>query len=208
MARTIQTSQGSWRVFWALAAGVIAAAGLTATLGGVDVEIVRRAVRLTAQMSLALFCTAFAANALARLWPSDLTGAIRRNRRQIGLAFAVSHACHAAALVTFARIAPATFHEQADPAMFVFGGLAYLFVIAMAATSFDRTAAWLGPRRWRLLHLVGGYDIWLTFLVAEGKRALHSPAYWPYVAVLFVVFGLRMIAMQGRPTPAQPVPAA
>ena len=208
MARAKQTSQGSWRVFWALAAVVIATAGLTAFAGGPDVESVRRTVRLTAQMSLVLFCTAFAAGSLARLWPTDLTAAIRRNRRQIGLAFAVSHACHAAALVAFARIAPATFHEQADPAMFVFGGLAYLFIIAMAATSFDRTAAWLGPRRWRLLHLVGGYDIWLTFLVAEGKRAIHSSAYWPYVALLLVVLGLRMIAMQGRRTPAQPVPAA
>jgi sulfoxide reductase heme-binding subunit YedZ len=207
MARTVETGSGSWRVFWILAALVILAAAATALVGGPDVDSVRRAVRLTAQMSLGLFCTAFAAGSLARLWPGVVTAAIRRNRRQIGLAFAVSHACHAAALIAFARISPAQFHEQADIAMFVFGGLAYLFIIAMAATSFDRTAAWLGPRAWRLLHLVGGYDIWTTFLIAEGKRALHSTTYWPYVALLLVVFGLRMVAMQNRQRPAQVVAA-
>ena len=40
----------------------------------------------------------------------------------------------------------------------------------MTATSFDRTAAWLGPAQWRLLHLVGGWYIWMSFAVAIGKR--------------------------------------
>ncbi len=201
MARTIETAQGRWRVFWMLAALVVGAATVTSFADGVSVETIRRTVRLTAQMSLVLFCTAFGAAALARLWPGELTFTLRRNRRQIGLAFAVSHACHAVALAAFARISPVQFHEQADIAMFVFGGLAYLFIIAMAATSFDRTAALIGPRAWRLLHLVGGYDIWTTFLIAESKRGLHSAAYWPEILLLLAVFGLRMVAMHGRRTP-------
>ena len=192
-------STGRWWLFWLLAAAVITVAGLIAVEGQFSVEAIRLIVRVTAQMSLGLFCAAFAAAALARRWPSVLTLFLRRYRRQLGVSFAFSHAVHAAALVTFARIAPAQFHEAADAAMFIFGGLAYFFIIAMASTSFDRTAAWLGPRRWRLLHTLGAYDIWLTFLVAEGKRAVQGPGYWPYVALLVVVMALRLADRFGRP---------
>jgi len=77
--------------------------------------------------------------------------------------------------------------------MFVFGGLAYVFIAAMTITSFDQTAAWLGTRRWKLLHTVGSYDIWLVFLIAEGKRAVHNTYYWPYVALLLTVMVLRWV---------------
>ena len=58
-------------------------------------------------------------------------------------------------------------------------GTAYLCIAAMTATSFDRTAAWLGPRKWRLLHLVGGWYIWISFAVAVGKRVPQGPIYGP-----------------------------
>ncbi len=169
-----RTPDSSWWFFWFPAVIIVTLSALTAAQGHFSVEAVRAVVRLTAQMSLFLFCTAFSASALARLWPNAFTRAVRNSRRQFGLAFAFSHGVHAIALVTFARISPSQFDQATDIGMFIFGGLAYLFIIVMAATSFDRTAAWLGPRAWRLLHTIGGYDIWLTFLVAEGKRAVHD----------------------------------
>ncbi|MER9233385.1 ferric reductase-like transmembrane domain-containing protein [Mesorhizobium sp. M0622] len=180
-----------WWLFWFLAAITLALSGLVAFRGDFTIEAVRQVIRLTAQISLVLFCTAFSASALARDLPSASTRFLRRHRRQIGLAFAFSHGVHAIALFTFAQISPAQFKEATDPAMFVFGGLAYLFIIGMAATSFDRTAAWIGPRAWRILHTVGGYDIWLTFLIAEGKRAVHDVYYWPYVLLLLAVMAIR-----------------
>jgi sulfoxide reductase heme-binding subunit YedZ len=183
-----------WWLFWLLAAIVAAAAGSTALQDGFSVESIRAVIRLTAQMSLLLFCIAFSASALARLWPHAATQFLLTCRRQFGLAFAFSHGVHALALVTFARMSPLQFREATDVSMFIFGGLAYLFILAMAVTSFDQTAAWLGPRRWRLLHLLGAYDIWITFLAAEGKRAVHSVHYWPYVALLLIALALRLSA--------------
>ena len=192
VATTLATKATSrWWLFWLLAATILALSGLVAFRGDFSLEAVRQAVRLTAQMSLILFCTAFSASALARHLPGASTLFVRRHRRQIGLAFAFSHGVHAVALFIFARSSPAQFDDATNTAMFVFGGLAYLFIIAMAATSFDRTAAWLGPRAWRILHIVGGYDIWLTFLIAEGKRAVHDVYYWPYVALLVAVMAIR-----------------
>jgi sulfoxide reductase heme-binding subunit YedZ len=66
-------------------------------------------------------------------------------------------------------------------------------VLLMGATSFDRTAALLGPRRWRLLHLVGGYYLSLVFLQAEAKRAA-DPSHWPYLGLVVAVLALRIFA--------------
>ena len=54
----------------------------------------------------------------------------------------------------------------------VLGGLAYAGIAAMTATSFDRTAAWLGPRRWRRLHVVAGHYVWFIFLASYLPRAI------------------------------------
>ncbi len=60
-----------------------------------------------------------------------------------------------------------------------------------------RTAAWLGPRKWRLLHLAGSWYIWLSFAVAVGKRIPLGPAYWAMFALVILAAALRLIAMQG-----------
>lgn len=189
-----RSGKPGWWVFWLASGAVAALAALIALATPGPVEAVRHVIRFTAQSSLMLFSTAFVASSLAWLAPSPATRFLRRHRRQFGLAFAVSHGFHAAALVTLARLAPTVFASLTDLPMYVFGGLAYLFIIAMAATSFDRSAAWLGPRRWRLLHLVGGWDLWLTFLVSEGKRAVHDAGYLPYLAVILAVLALRLMA--------------
>ena len=77
-------------------------------------------------------------------------------------------------------------------------GTAYLFIAAMAATSFDRSAAWLGPRKWRLLHLVSGWYIWISFAVAIGKRVPLDPFYWPMAALVLAIAVVRVIAMSRR----------
>jgi len=78
------------------------------------------------------------------------------------------------------------------------GGAAYVFIAAMVATSFDRTAAWLGPHKWRLLHLVGSWYIWLSFAVGVGKRVPLGPIYWAMFALIVLAAVLRIVAMQSR----------
>jgi methionine sulfoxide reductase heme-binding subunit len=102
-------------------------------------------IRFTARASLLLFCLAFSAGALARLRPNAWTRWQRRNRRYLGVSFAASHAIHAVAIVCFALVSPPLFRENTSIASFIFGGIGYTAIIAMTATSFDRTAAALGP---------------------------------------------------------------
>jgi methionine sulfoxide reductase heme-binding subunit len=112
--------------------------------------------------------------------------------------FAASHAIHAVAIVCFAVMDPAGYAGATSIASYVFGGIGYAFIIAMTATSFDRTAAALGARAWRMLHLTGGYYLLLQFMVSFGKRIPDMPLYVLFLIPLLAVFALRMIAMAPR----------
>lgn len=163
-----------------------------------DVEGLRLVIRATARTSLVLFALAFSAAAMAQLAPSEATRWQRRNRRYLGVSFAVSHLIHLAALIVLARTDNQLFWALTTPANIVLAGAAYLFMAAMTVTSFDRTAAWLGSRRWRLLHLVGGWYIWVSFAVAVGKRVPQGPVYWAMMALLVAVAVVRLVAMSRR----------
>ena len=165
---------------------------------GWDVDGVRLAIRATARTSLVLFALAFTAGAMVELMPSDATRWQRRNRRYLGVSFAVSHFIHLGVIVALAMMDPAVFWKLTTVANITLAGSAYLFIAAMTATSFDRTAAWLGPRGWRRLHLVGGWYIWLSFAVAVGKRVPFDRFYWPMFALVLAIAALRLIAMFRR----------
>jgi DMSO/TMAO reductase YedYZ heme-binding membrane subunit len=164
-----------------------------------DVEGLRLVIRATARSSLVLFALAFSATAVVQLAPGAATQWQRRNRRYLGVSFAVSHFIHLAALVVLARADAELFWKLTNPANIVLAGAAYLFLAAMTATSFDWSAAWLGARRWRLLHLVGGWYIWVSFAVAIGKRVPQGPVYWAMMALVIAVAIARLVAMSRRP---------
>jgi DMSO/TMAO reductase YedYZ heme-binding membrane subunit len=188
-----------WRLLAVLTLSLVALSAWIGAMRQFDVEGVRMVIRFTARSSLLLFCLAFSAAALAKLRPNAWTRWQRRNRRYLGLGFAASHAIHGAAIVAFARMDPAGFAEATSTASYVFGGLGYAFIIALSATSFDRTAALLGPRAWRALHLAGGYYLWFQFMVSFGKRVPSMPLYGAFLVPLVIVLALRLVAMAAHP---------
>jgi sulfoxide reductase heme-binding subunit YedZ len=168
-----------------------------------DVDGVRRVIRFTARTSLLFFCLAFSASSAARIWPNGWTRWQRRNRRYLGVTFAGSHGLHAVAIAAFAAIDPPGFLDATSMVTYIFGGLGYAIIVAMTATSFDRTAAMIGPRAWRGLHLFGGYYLWLQFMVSFGRRVPDMPLYALFLIPLLAVMAARMTAMaRSRSTPA------
>jgi DMSO/TMAO reductase YedYZ heme-binding membrane subunit len=194
-----------WRLLAVLALVLAALCVWIAGMRGFEVEGVRMVIRFTARTSLMLFCLAFSAAALARLWPNAWTRWQRRNRRYLGVTFAASHGMHLIAIVCFAVMDPVGYAAATSPASYVFGGLGYAFIIAMTATSFDRTASAMGVRAWRLLHLIGGYYLLFQFTVSFGKRVPDMPLYALFLIPLVLVFVLRMVSMAQN---AAPRPAA
>jgi hypothetical protein len=188
-----------WRLTLLLAAVIAAASVVIVLAGGASAEAIRRAIRFTARTSFVLFTSAFTASAVHRLWPGAFTRWQRRNRRYLGVGFAASHAIHAAAIATLAALQPAAFAAQTRDMATAPGLVAYGFIAAMTATSFDRTAAWLGRRWWRVLHTVGALYIWGAFAQAFVPRALRAPAYWLPAALAIGALVVRIAAwLHGR----------
>ncbi|HVD82624.1 MAG TPA: hypothetical protein VNC42_00140, partial [Bradyrhizobium sp.] len=124
-----------WRLFAVLTLVLIVLSIWIAGMRQFEVDGARMVIRFTARTSLLFFCLAFSAAALARLWPNPWTRWQRRNRRYLRVTFAASHAIHAVVIVSFAQMDPAGFALETSAASYIFGGIGYAFIIAMAATA-------------------------------------------------------------------------
>jgi methionine sulfoxide reductase heme-binding subunit len=155
-------------------------------------------IRSTAQTSFALFVSAFIASPLLKLWPARATAWLRANRRYLGVSFAVSHVCHALAIITLGVITSGASLGESETSSIVGGLIAYGLILAMAATSFDRTARWLGQRAWRRLHTTGMYVLWTVFALAYLPRAFNSMLYLPPALVIIAAMMLRIAARTVR----------
>lgn len=172
-----------------------------------DVESVRLVIRLTARVSLVFFSLAFSAAAAHRMWPNRWTRWQRANRRYLGLSFAAVHVIHAIAIAIFIARYPREFQEV-HPGSNVPGGIGYLFLLAMTVTSFDRTAAMIGPRVWRILHASGAYVLWTIFVIAEVSRVREDRIHLWFVVPLLLAAALRMLAWRRSRAGAEPRRAA
>ena len=188
-----RTSFSGWPLLAITSSLLLAmAVAIVAAMPGVDG--MRMLIRATARTSLLFFLAAFVAQAADTLWASAATRWLCANRRTLGLSFAVSHAIHALAIYALAQADPALFMQLTGPASYIIGGLGYAFILAMAATSFDRSAQWLGPRAWKLLHASGMAYLWIAFTASVGKRLGQGPFYIFVFTLLAAALALRVAA--------------
>ncbi|MBD0262336.1 MAG: hypothetical protein ICV78_06275, partial [Tolypothrix sp. Co-bin9] len=125
-----------------------------------------------------------------RIWSNSFTAWLLKNRRYLGISMAVSHTYHAIAIL---GLWFATFGvtPKFDPG----GTLGYLLLIAMTITSFDRPAAWIGKRAWKILHTIGMHFFWLAFTLEFSLRISQSMLiYLPLVILLVLAIMLRLVA--------------
>lgn len=176
--------------FAALGALVATALGLALT-HDFGREGFSAATRFTARWSYPFFVLAWSASSLTRLWPGGWRHALLVNRRGLGLGFAVAHLIHAGCFLTAILV----FGKQASLVSILGGGLGYVFVFAMAATSNDWSVRKLGPGGWRLLHSVGGWFIAFIFAFTYFNRLDRDPVTaWLGLAPILIALGLRMAA--------------
>lgn len=165
-----------WPVVGWAALLVGAVAMTTLHLAGTEEAGLRAAIRGTASLSAALFLPAFIASPAQLLFLAPWTKWLLRNRRYLGLSFAVSQFTHLGFVLALAATHSASFFARLSRPTLVGGSVGYLFLTLMTATSFDRTTAWLGRRRWRLLHGTGVWLLWsifaFTYLVAAARGSL------------------------------------
>lgn len=181
--------EGPILLAWA-ALGLILLTAVVADTHGLGDAGMRTLLRATAASSLATFTAAFAASRLHRLVRRPATAWLLRNRRWVGLAMALSHTFHLAAIVRLTAASPPT--GAAIPvATRVAGSLGYAVLAALVVTSNDRAVERLGMRRWRLLHRIGCWILWLIFALSYAPGATVHPGDALALAALAGVAGLR-----------------
>ncbi|RYD48250.1 MAG: hypothetical protein EOP60_16015 [Sphingomonadales bacterium] len=139
------------------AAGALAICGAAALLHGGFHDRLGLATRLTARWSALWFLLAFTARPLFQIF-GQAWAPVLRQRRFIGLGFAFAHTVHGVALTWLILSGGAS----RGPLVWIGGGLAYLLMWAMAATSNDAAMRRLG-KNWRRLHLIGMWWLWVVF---------------------------------------------
>jgi sulfoxide reductase heme-binding subunit YedZ len=177
---------------WALTGWIglllVAMSGLVLAAAGTGEAGVRMLIRATARSSALLFLAAFLARPLRQLWRSEASAFLLRNRRYFGVSMALSHALHGAAIVWLLAGFPGAY--EANALTLAFGGLGFVFVAALAATSSDAAVAALGRARWTLLHRTGVWYLWFifwfTFPPQQGWDALHVVAVAAFTAAPLV----------------------
>ncbi|MFC3052492.1 cytochrome b family protein [Kordiimonas pumila] len=144
----------------------------------------------TAHFAFALFFMAFTASSFHTLVPGRYSRWAIRNRRYIGLSFAAVHFIH-----LFLVLSNITLTDESRPlTLLVGGGLAYLFIVLMAATSNNWSVQKMGAKNWRRLHRTGSWYIWLIFIY--GAPSVLDGNYMRVWITLFcfIALGLRIAA--------------
>lgn len=185
------------RLLFVLIAALLAMSAIIVAVAGTCIDGTRMLIRATARSSLLIFLAAFAASSLARLWPAPTTRWMIRNRRWLGLGFAFSHLVH---LIAILWLFGAYGGETPPPPMrtIVGGGIAYVFIALLAATSWNGAVRALGARNWQRLHKAGVWYIWLIFMVSYGGRAAINALYLPPALLLVGAAALRLGASRRR----------
>ena len=182
--------EGPALVAWAALASAVIVLIAVLLPGSVEQEI-RRVVRASAKFSVVCFALAFAASSLRHFWRVPASAWLLRNRRYMGLSFALFHFLHLAALIAWGLSTP-EFRENLDALTLVGGGTAYVFVAAQALTSNDASVRLLGRQRWTLLHTLGSYTVWAVFTFTYLPIAIAKPWAAAASALLFATLGLRI----------------
>jgi sulfoxide reductase heme-binding subunit YedZ len=159
---------------------------------GFGEEALRSIVRGTARVAVTLFSLTFATSSLHAVRRSHATKWLLANRRYLGLSFALAHTDHLLSLLALGVCFPDPFVDDLDSATLIGGGIAYAFLFAMAATSTNAAFRMLGAGRWRALHTVGSYYIWLIFAFSYLPLASESAGAVAFAVILVIALLLRL----------------
>jgi hypothetical protein len=167
-----------WALTGWISVALVGMSTLVLAAAGTGEDGVRMLIRATARSSAVLFLIAFLARPLRQLWRTDATAFAIKNRRYFGVSMAVSHLIHGIAIVWLLTVFPQAY--AVDATTLAGGGLGFVFIAAMAATSSDAAFRALGRARWTLLHRSGVWYLWFVFAFtfvpdpSRGWDALHA----------------------------------
>ena len=159
-----------WRITYCFTGLILLLVALFLVSSQWSADTILVAIRSTGRTSLFLFSIAFTASSIYHFWKAPISKWVLQNRRYIGVSFAASHFIHLSLIILVSVVFPEPFLEDQAPSQWLFGGIGYVFIALMALTSSDKAQNWMGMKKWKKLHLIGGYYIWLIFFMTYIKK--------------------------------------
>ena len=180
----------------ALVAGVagLGLATLCLALAGTGQQGTTIGLRATALFSFPFLVGAYAASALAVLWPGELSEWLLLRRRSLGLAFSAALAVHLVLIVHLLSLPPSPPPKVLGLTP---GILTYMVLAAMVLASFSGFAKVMGPSRVRLLLRVGLHWVFAVFTLGllKGVFIRHYYAWWALpLMIAMTVYAIRFRA--------------
>ena len=189
-----------WNLFWLISIPmctimVIAMMGVDMSTGSGVSEMIGFAVR----WAVPFIYLVVAISSIQILFPGPLSMWLMRNRKYIGLCFAVAMAWQG----LFIFIMSYFFHDYYYADVYLFrdeieGSIGYIFLPAMVVTSFNFGRQYLNSKQWKLLHKSGIYFLWAYpfSLYWWGLSYYENPVPLDYVYYWsgFLAFALRIAA--------------
>lgn len=162
----------------------------------------RMAIRATARMGALVLAGTFMISSLHTFARATWSKWLLAHRRDFGLAFATVQYVHLGIVAALATRHAESFFATTSSTS-IWGGLVgYVWITAMAITSFDGPRKWIGPRKWRWLHTSGMYLLWGIFVFSYLGRASTQVLYAAFLGFLLVALGVRIGASVVRKTRA------
>lgn len=149
-------------------------------------------IRSTAQASILFFLLAFSASAFHFFFKNAFTNWQLKNRRYLGISFAISHYFHLIAILIMNFIVDKPVLAERGFVTVSLGGVAYVFLTLMALTSTDKAITKMGLKNWKILHWVGSHYIWVVFATSYGGRAFQENFYVLFAIALVLVMVFRI----------------
>lgn len=193
-----------WRLFWLIAIPMcivmlveMLRVGVTTAPGVSDM------IGFSVRISVPFIFLVLGTSALHTLFPAPSTRWLLRNRKQLGLCFALAMAWQG----FFIAVMSVFFRDYYYDEIFYLrdeleGSTGYLFLAAMVVTSFKFGRKRVSQQQWRLLHLSGLYFLWAyPFSVYWWNLYYYpSPGTMDYLfyAAGFTAFALRIAAWGKR----------
>lgn len=193
-----------WRVIMGVAIGTTAIAVMQMQLYGLNEQSIRFLIRWTAKMSVVCFSLAFGISSVFHFFKNDLTAWIFNFRPHLGLAFAVFHTFHLVFLVILQTHIHPVF-TLAKTSSLIGGGMAYALMYLMVITTFSKGKTMMHPGAWRILHLIGGYWIWVIFFKSYYNQVFYQDRGYLLFMLITLVLVFRILRFFFREKEAVPV---
>jgi DMSO/TMAO reductase YedYZ heme-binding membrane subunit len=146
--------------------------------------------RYLARLSFLTFIPIYAASPLVRWLPGVPTRGLVRIRRSLGLGYALIMAAHVCAIGAYQLTAGS---ESIDIVSGIGGGIGFVLIGALAATSNDQAIRRLGARNWKRLHSAALQWLWVIYTVTYlGRISEGHTEFVPGLVTVFALLALRL----------------